>query len=165
MRKCAPAIAFTLVFLTPACAPEPSAQTTMRDAVPNQTRTKPQDESTSAAVPNDTSVVVGELADNFPAELFPVGSDDEVLLSSLALTSADQYSVSLNVRTKKEISTALAAYEETLTSAGFEKVGTAKVEGMAVQETFARAKESLTVGVLDEGDARIITIGGTISLD
>lgn len=165
MRKCAPAIAFTLVFLTPACATEPSAQTTVRDAVPNQTRTTPQDESTSAAVPNDTSVVVGELADNFPVELFPLKSSDEVLLSSLALTSQDQYSISLNVRTEMESSAALAAYEEALTSAGFDQVGTAKVEGMAVQETFTRAKESLTVGVLDEGDARIVTIGGTILLD
>src|SRR5690625_2672738 len=137
----------------------------MRDAGTNQTHITPQDEPPSGAGANETSVVVGELADNFPVELFPIKSDDEVLLSSLALTSQDQYSISLNVRTEMESSAALAAYEEALTSAGFEQVGTTRVEGMAVQETFTRAKESLTVGVLDEGDARIVTIGGTISLD
>jgi len=59
----------------------------------------------------------------------------------------------------------MSIYRSTLSAAGFQEVAPAAVQsGLAEETTFTRSAgdEILVVGILDQNDARTVTIGGRV---
>lgn len=162
MRKVGVIGIAALILLSPACTADSNTDAPVRDAVPNQSTTTATTESVPAPPGGEGQIEVGELAEDFPTELFPIAAADEVLLSSFSATDDDKYALSLNVRSAASADEIFSSYEKALEAAGFSASSDAPVEGMAAQATFAKGEQVLTVGILDDGAARIITVGGTI---
>lgn len=114
--------------------------------------------------PPDDHSEVGALAAGFPAELLPL-PDDTVLLvtSAVPVGGSEVQEVSLNLRTGLATDAVLDLYRSALTAAGFSEVP-ADASGLSASASFVRsgADELVTVGVLDDGDARTVTIGGRL---
>lgn len=125
-------------------------------------------EPAPAAPPADSPVRVGEIEEEFPVDLFAIISDDEILLSSISTPdSSDETqnaALSLNIRTARDADEVLEDFTKTLKDAGFEVTSESQVEGMSAQATYANGDQVLTVGILDESDSRIVSIGGTVTL-
>lgn len=129
--------------------------------------------STARATPEATPLVtttpddhseVGALATGFPADLLPA-PDDAVLLvtSAVPVGGSEVQEVSLNLRTSLPTDEVLDLYRTALTAAGFTEVP-ADASGLSASASFVRsgADELVTVGVLDDGGARTVTIGGRL---
>ncbi|HLR55732.1 MAG TPA: hypothetical protein VK096_03125 [Actinomycetales bacterium] len=162
MRKVGVTGIAALILLSPACDADSNTDAPVRDAVPNQSTTTATTESVPSPPGGEGQIEVGELAADFPAELFPITAADEVLLSSFSATDDNEYRLSLNIRSSASVDEIFNSYEEALEAAGFSASADATVEGMAAQATFAKGEQVLTVGILDDGKDRIITVGGTI---
>lgn len=159
-----------LILLLPACSAdasstEPSMQGPTSVAVPKKTAAPNQLSGETAPASGDSNpVLVGEVAPDFPLELFALDETDEVLLSSVTEAGPQGRALSLNVRTQKNTQEILKAYEKSLGTADFTLTSTSEVEGMAAQATFTKGVHVLTIGVLDEESARIVSVGGTVPL-
>ncbi|WP_239078567.1 hypothetical protein [Cellulomonas marina] len=108
---------------------------------------------------------VGALAEGFPADLVPVPEGAEVLVSSAQpVEGTDLTSISLNLRSPADVAALVAALRDPLLAAGFTETSTAPPAGLAAQSTFARSEggELLVLGVVDDGDTRTATLGGTV---
>jgi len=109
---------------------------------------------------------VGTLAPGFPANLLPVPKGAEILVSS-AVPIGDNgvHEISLNLRSPDTAEALMSIYRSTLSAAGFQEVAPAAVQsGLAEETTFTRSAgdEILVVGILDQNDARTVTIGGRV---
>ncbi len=114
----------------------------------------------------DEATAVGELAEDFPADLVPVPPDAQVLVSSAEHLDDGLLRISLNVRTPQDTAGLLDAVRGPLLSAGFtESTPPAPEAGLAAQATFSRSEgaELLVVGVLDRDGLRTMTLGGTVA--
>lgn len=115
------------------------------------------------ATPDDHSEV-GDLVAGFPSDLLPL-PDDAVLLvtSAVPVGGSEVQEVSLNLRTAMQTDAVLELYRSALTAAGFTETPT-DASGLTASASFTRsgADELVTLGVLDDGDLRTVTIGGRL---
>lgn len=132
----------------------------------------PRDGEAAGTVPEpDEHSAVGTLAPGFPAALLPLPADADVLVSSWAPVAepgaGQPYDVSLNVRTALPVAEVVDLYRAALAAAGFTETVGVPSAGLAAQSTYARSSgaELVTVGILDSGDERTVTVGGRVRAD
>ncbi|MDO8107939.1 hypothetical protein Q6348_12110 [Isoptericola sp. b441] len=112
----------------------------------------------------DAHSKVGSLAPGFPSDLIPVPDDAVILVTSAEpIGNADVQEISLNVHTQMSIPAVLDLYRTSLTAAGFTEVSTADA-GPTTEASFTRSggDELVSIGVVDDGGSRTITIGGRV---
>lgn len=112
----------------------------------------------------DAHSEVGRLAPGFPIDLLPVPDDAVILVTSAEpIGDADVQEVSLNLHTAMTTDAVLALYRTALTGAGFTEVATAGA-GLTAEASFTRSggDELVSIGVLDDGATRTVTIGGRV---
>lgn len=114
--------------------------------------------------PPDDHSEVGALASGFPTDLLPLPADAVLLVTSaVPVGGSEVQEVSLNLRTALATDEVLDLYRTALTAAGFTEVP-ADASGLSASASFVRsgADELVTVGVLDDGGARTVTVGGRL---
>ncbi|MFJ2297715.1 hypothetical protein [Oerskovia paurometabola] len=116
----------------------------------------------------DDSSVAGSLVEGFPADVVPVPPDAEVLASSAAdVEGLALRQVTLNLSSPAAVQEILDFYAQSMTAAGFAALPGSVPGGLSGQVAFNRATadgatETLSVGVLDTTDARLVTISGQV---
>jgi hypothetical protein len=112
----------------------------------------------------DNGSAVGRLVPGFPTDLLPVPADAVILVTSAEpVGTTDVQEVSLNLHTQLSTAAVLDLYRTSLTKAGFTEIadpGTA----LTAQASFSRSSgdELVSVGILDDGMKRTVTIGGRV---
>lgn len=142
-----------------ALAAEPSAVSTPTTPTPTSASPEPLVTTTP-----DAHSEVGQLAPGFPIDLLPVPDDAVILVTSAEpVGDADVQEVSLNLHTAMTADAVLNLYRSALTGAGFTEVDTAGA-GLTAETSFTRSggDELVSIGVLDDGKTRTVTIGGRI---
>ncbi|MFF3066455.1 hypothetical protein ACFVQ3_18100 [Oerskovia sp. NPDC057915] len=116
----------------------------------------------------DDSSVAGSLVAGFPADVVPVPPDADVLASSATdVEGVPLRQVTLNLSSPATVQEVLDFYTASMTSAGFAALPGSVPGGLSGQVAFNRATadgatETLSVGVLDTADARLVTISGQV---
>lgn len=114
----------------------------------------------------DAHSEVGDLVAGFPEDLLPLPPDAVVLVTSaVPVGDAEVQEVSLNLRTATSVQDVVALYRTALTTAGFTEVPPAgPATDLAAEVTFVRSggDELVSIGVLDDGTARTVTVGGRV---
>ncbi len=115
-------------------------------------------------IPDSENSLVGGLVDGFPRDLLPVPAGAQVLVSSVVPDDDGWADVSLNLRTDEDADDVMSALRSALTQAGFtEKPASDLPEAVAAQSTFAGPDQQfVSVAVLDQGDVRVVTVGGRV---
>ncbi|PFG43479.1 hypothetical protein ATJ88_2176 [Isoptericola jiangsuensis] len=153
------ALAPVLVGCQPSAAPSPDA------AAPSPAASSP------TALPTfDAASTVGGYAPGFPVDLL-AGPDDATVLASSAAPRDGLVDVSLNLATGLGTRKIVRQYAERLDAAGFEEAGGGDGSALAAQTVFTRTTtrkkatvvESVHVGVLDDGERRLVTVSGTVA--
>jgi len=145
--------------LEAALAAEPSAASTSSAPAPKSASPEPLVTTTP-----DEHSEVGQLAPGFPIDLLPVPDDAVILVTSAeSIGNADVQEVSLNLHTSMPTDAVLDLYRTALTGAGFTEVDTAGA-GLTAEASFTRSggDELVSIGVLDDGLTRTVTIGGRV---
>ena len=102
--------------------------------------------------------------DPAPLSLIPLPDDAVILVTSAAqVGDADVQEVSLNLRTRLPTAEVVELYRVALVEAGFSEVA-ARDAALAAEAAFTRSSgdELVSIGVLDDGDLRTVTIGGRV---
>ncbi|MBM7477144.1 hypothetical protein ACFP63_14615 [Oerskovia jenensis] len=116
----------------------------------------------------DDSSVAGSLVEGFPVDVVPVPPDAEVLASSATdVEGAPLRQVTLNLSSPAAVQEILDFYTQSMTAAGFAALPGSVPGGLSGQAAFNRAAadgatETLSVGVLDTTDSRLVTISGQV---
>lgn len=137
-----------------------------RSAVPSATAeslAKQEAEPLVTATPDEHSEV-GGLARGFPTDLIPVPEDAVILVTSAArVGDADVQEVSLNLHTELTTEQVLDLYRTALVAAGFTELDPPD-SALAAEASFTRSSgdELVSIGVLDDGGTRTVTIGGRV---
>ena len=118
------------------------------------------------ATPDEHSAV-GSLAEGFPTHLLPLPADAVLLVASaVPVGDADVQEVSLNLHTGTSVADLVALYRTSLTDAGFtEATGPDTDLAAALSFTRSGGDELVSIGILDEGERRTVTIGGRLHTD
>ncbi|WP_199424230.1 hypothetical protein [Actinotalea solisilvae] len=165
--------ALLLVTGTAACgqdAPQetPTVAAPAPTATPAPPEPAPADEGEPlvTAAPDEHSEV-GALVAGFPTDLLPVPPDAVVLVTSaVPVGDAEVQEVSLNLRTAAAVQDVVALYRGALTEAGFTEVPPSALAttDLAAEVTFVRSggDELVSIGVVDDGSARTVTVGGRV---
>ncbi|HMO10628.1 MAG TPA: hypothetical protein PKB06_03795 [Actinotalea sp.] len=154
----APAAVLATVLVS--CTPPPAP-------APTESGPDPAPLSMSSAEPGaatDEHSEVGGLAPGFPSDLIPLPDDAVILVTSAAqVGDADVQEVSLNRRTRLTTAEVVELYRVALVEAGFSEVA-ARDAALAAEAAFTRSSgdELVSIGVLDDGDLRTVTIGGRV---
>jgi hypothetical protein len=119
----------------------------------------------------DPGTAVGRYAPGFPIDLLRA-PDDATVLASSAQRAAEGplVEVTLNLATPSTARQVVEQLGRRLRKAGFEKSPTDAASGLTAQTAFTRTTErrkepvveSLIVGVLDDGDRRLVTVSGSV---
>ncbi|WP_418276662.1 hypothetical protein ACNHYB_01770 [Isoptericola jiangsuensis] len=134
--------------------------------------------STAPAVPSaspmptfDPQSVVGDYAPGFPADLLAAPDDMTVLASSAVPRDDDLVEVSLNLATPLPVDDVVEVYAERLADAGFTAADPDDMSpsDLTTYTAYTRTKgkkdprfESVHLGVLDDGELRLVTISGVV---
>lgn len=116
----------------------------------------------------DDSSVAGSLVAGFPVDVVPVPPDADVLASSATdVEGVPLRQVTLNLSSPGTVQEVLDFYTASMTAAGFAALPGSVPGGLSGQVAFNRATpdgatETLSVGVLDTTDARLVTISGQV---
>ncbi|WP_166848412.1 hypothetical protein [Isoptericola sp. BMS4] len=111
---------------------------------------------------------VGGYAPGFPRDLLGAPDDATVLASSVSDGAGKLTDVTLNLSTQRSVQEALDQLAGPLRDAGFSESETAAFSGLTAHTTFTReAKgdgpvETVLLGVLDDGDRRLVTVSGSV---
>lgn len=129
----------------------------------------------ASALPTfDPDTAVGGYADGFPEKLLGAPEDAAVLASSAAPGEGGLTDVTLNLSTLRSTQEVIDQLAKRLRKAGFEESGAASFSGLTAQTTFGREStpkgkkdagpvvESVTLGVLDDGERRLVTVSGSV---
>lgn len=130
----------------------------------------------ASALPTfDPDTTVGGYADGFPEKLLGAPEDATVLASSATSGEGGLTDVTLNLATQRGTQEVIDQLAERLRKAGFEESGTSTLTGLTAQTTFGRETtpkgkkkdagpvvESVTLGVLDDGERRLVTVSGSV---
>ncbi|QZN87140.1 hypothetical protein [Cellulomonas sp. C5510] len=119
--------------------------------------------------PTATGSQVGGLAPGFPTDLVSPPEGSEILVSSAEPDAATGLTtISLNLRSALRTDELVQHVRDQLTAAGFaETVVDPGTSGLAASSTFVRGDqgdEILTLGVMDRGGVRTLTLGGSVRL-
>jgi hypothetical protein len=136
------------------------------------------DPDAPAALPTfDPDTVVGGYAPGFPEKLLGAPEDATVLASSAAPGEGRLTDVTLNLSSTRSTQEVIDQLAKRLDKAGFTQSETGTLTGLTAQTTFGRettpkskkgAKdagpvvESVTLGVLDDGERRLVTVSGSV---
>ncbi|MFC7877597.1 hypothetical protein [Isoptericola sp. NPDC057391] len=139
---------------------------------------EPAPDDASALPTFDPDTTVGGYADGFPEELLGAPEDATVLASSAAAGEGGLTDVTLNLATQRSTQEVIDQLATRLRKAGFEESGTSSFSGLTAQTTFGREStprgkeqgkkdagpvvESVTLGVLDDGERRLVTVSGSV---
>jgi hypothetical protein len=149
---------------------------TGRDAHPARgddvTRPSPTASAAESSLPSfDPSTKVGDYAPGFPLGLL-AAPDDAVVLASSAVPQDDgMVEVSLNLATTLPTEQVVDSFAERLQEAGFDAADPDDLSSseLAAFSAFTRTKgtknprfESVHLGVLDEGEERLVTLSGVV---
>lgn len=108
---------------------------------------------------------VGGLVEGFPSDLLPLPADSALLVTSAVPVGEDGVvtEVSLNLTTPASVAEVLELYRSTLVGAGFTEVPMDATH-LAAEATFTRSggDELISLGVLDDGTRRTVTLGGRL---
>ncbi len=123
-------------------------------------------EDLMTATPDEHSEV-GSLAPGFPVDLLPVPDDAVILVTSaVPVGDTDVQELSLNLRTSLSVDDVVALYRAALTDAGFAEIDTPGT-ALAAEMSFQRSggDELVSIGILDDGTIRTVTVGGRVRTD
>lgn len=152
----------------PDAAPQPTSTTAMVQLP--QVTDEPSPSATGEPLLTeapDPYSTVGAIVDGFPPELTPTLDGLEILQSSARPgATAGTADISLNVRTTATADELLATLSAPLLAAGFTQAATTADPAVAHHVTFTRAAgvEILVIVILDTGDTRTATMGGTVTV-
>ncbi|SKC72912.1 hypothetical protein [Krasilnikoviella flava] len=131
--------------------------------------------SDASALPTfDPGTAVGGYAEGFPEKLLGAPEDATVLASSATPGDGALTDVTLNLSTTRSTQEVIDQLAKRLGKEGFEESGTSTFSGLTAQTTFGREStpkgkkdadpvlESVTLGVLDDGDRRLVTVSGSV---
>jgi len=123
----------------------------------------------------DPGTTVGGYAEGFPEKLLGAPRDATVLASSATPGEGDLTDVTLNLSTQRSTQEVIDQLAKRLRKAGFEESGTSSFSGLTAQTAFGREStpkgkkndagpvvESVTLGVLDDGERRLVTVSGSV---
>lgn len=141
-----------------------------------ETGATPSPEPTDAtALPTfDPDTAVGGYAKGFPEDLLGAPEDATVLASSATPGDGALTDVTLNLSTTRSAQEVIDQLAKRLRKAGFEESGASTFSGLTAQTTFGRETaptgkkdadpvvESVTLGVLDDGERRLVTVSGSV---
>jgi hypothetical protein len=153
-----------------ACTPAPSGRlgTATDEDLPT---TEP---SPLAPLPSfDPATAVAGYAPGFPRDLLSAPDDATVVASSAAPGTAQLTDVTLNLTTARPADEVLGQLEDQLVAQGFARADPDVPTGLTAQTAFTRRTEdaegtgdplveTLLVGVLDDGDRRLVTVSGSV---
>lgn len=135
----------------------------------------PAPDDASALPTFDPDTAVGGYADGFPEKLLGAPEDAAVLASSATPGKDGLTDVTLNLSTPRSTQEVIDQLAKRLREAGFEESGSASFSGLTAQTTFGREStpkgkkkdagpvvESVTLGVLDDGERRLVTVSGSV---
>ena len=134
----------------------------------------PSPDAATALPTFDPDTTVGGYADGFPTKLLKAPRDATVLASSATAGGGALTDVTLNLSTPRSTQEVLDQLAKRLRKAGFEESGTSSFSGLTATTTFGREStpkgakddepvmESITLGVLDDGERRLVTVSGSV---
>ncbi|MDR7384932.1 hypothetical protein [Promicromonospora iranensis] len=184
-RTAALAAAVGLALATGGCGTEagPGASATTTESTPEP---RAAVSSGPAELPTfDPSSAVATYAEGFPTELFPMPKGAILLASSASPVPAPKGAkgsagskgkgvpmtqVTLNLASSLPAKKVVAQAKHILVEQGFKQIPAAESSGLTAQTAFLRVsrtksgevQESLVVGVLDDGERRLVSISGTV---
>ncbi|MGW8568447.1 hypothetical protein [Isoptericola sp. NPDC055881] len=136
------------------------------------------DPGSAAALPTfDPDTAVGGYAPGFPEKLLGAPQDATVLASSATPDKGSLTDVTLNLSTPRSTQEVIDQLAKRLRKAGFTESESGTFTGLTAQTTFGRettpgkkkgardsdpVMESVTVGVLDDGERRLVTVSGSV---
>lgn len=127
-----------------------------------------------ASLPSfDPATTVGGYAAGFPRDLLSAPQDATVVASSAAPGTAPLTDVTLNLATAGSAEEVLGRLADRLGAQGFTRTDPGVPTGLTAQTAFTRRTEdaegtgdplveTLLVGVLDDGDRRLVTVSGSV---
>jgi len=119
----------------------------------------------------DPATAVGRYAPGFPMSLLRAPDDATVLASSARPAAQGPLTeITLNLTTPSTARQVVEQFGKRLRKAGFEQSETDGRSGLTVQRAYTRTAErrkqplveSVIVGVLDDGDRRLVTVSGSV---
>ncbi|MEL7974724.1 hypothetical protein AAG589_02580 [Isoptericola sp. F-RaC21] len=131
--------------------------------------------SDAATLPTfDPDTTVGGYAAGFPKKLLGAPEDATVLASSATPGEGALTDVTLNLSTSRSTQEVIDQLAKRLRKAGFDESDASSFSGLTAQTTFGREStpkgkkdadpvvESVTLGVLDDGERRLVTVSGSV---
>ncbi|NNU28566.1 hypothetical protein [Isoptericola sediminis] len=120
----------------------------------------------------DPSSAVGDYAQGFPTGLLGAPKKATVLASSALPAEDGLVEVSLNLATNQSARKVMASYARRLDEAGFAEADEVPASGLAARSVFTRTRdtkkaavETVLIGVLDDGERRLVSLSGTVAAD
>ncbi|MEG3615311.1 hypothetical protein [Isoptericola haloaureus] len=132
----------------------------------------PTPADTPTALPSfDPSSAVGDYARGFPTALLGAPQQATVLASSALPAENGLVEVSLNLATTQPPRKIVKRYARRLDEAGFAEADEVEASGLAARSVFTRTRqgedavETVLIGVLDDGERRLVSLSGTVAAD
>ncbi|GAB2474078.1 hypothetical protein [Xylanimonas ulmi] len=150
-------------------APSGRLDTAPYGGLPSQQPTAP---AAVTALPTfDASSTVGDYADGFPRSLVEAPEGATVIASSAQPLDGGLTRISLNLSTPASSDDVLAQLGGPLAAAGFAPTQPQALSGLTAQTAWTRRSErpegplieTLLIGVLDDGDSRLVSVSGTVA--
>lgn len=110
--------------------------------------------------PVPEGVAVGDFASGFPVELFDLPSTCEILMTSVEADGEDAITFSANFQCEDSSKSLASHFTSELEAETFSTKDSKKPEGMSKYLVFTRESESMTIGILDDEDVRVVSLGG-----
>lgn len=162
--------ALVAVGLSAGCTAAPSGRLdTAQDATLPSAQPSPP--AAVTALPSfDPSSAVGDYAKGFPRDLVPAPPDATIVASSAQPLEGGLTQISLNLSSTRATDEVLAQIGEPLAAAGFAQTQPQALSGLTAQTAWTRQTarpegllvETLLLGVLDDGAARLVSISGNV---
>ncbi|QAY62907.1 hypothetical protein ET495_06230 [Xylanimonas allomyrinae] len=161
--------ALVMVGLTTGCTVAPSGRldTAPNGGLPSEQPSPPAPVSDLPTF--DASSAVGGYAEGFPRSLLEAPDDASIIASSAGQADGGLTRVSLSLSTPRTADDVLAQLGGPLATNGFTETPQAP-SGLTAQTAWTRRTErpegplveTLLIGVLDEGDHRLVSVSGTV---
>lgn len=161
------ALSLTAAVTLAGCGAWPGAGDVAATTAPAVSSATPE---TTALPTFDPATAVGRYAPGFPIDLLHAPDDATVLASSArAAAEGPLIEVTLNFATPSTAKQVVDELGKRLRKAGFDQSSTDSRSGLTAQTAFTRTTgrkdplvESLIVGVLDDGERRLVTVSGSV---
>ncbi|WP_402464792.1 hypothetical protein [Isoptericola aurantiacus] len=129
----------------------------------------PADDAPSVLPSFDPSSAVAQYATGFPVDLLRAPDGATVLASSATPAQGPLVDFSLNLATTASTQEVVDDYATRLDGKGFAESESVDVSGLDAQTAFSRTRpgknphvETVIIGVLDDGDRRLVSLSGTV---